>query len=233
MTTLAAPAAGSNGLADDVLFSVPSAKVVPILLMADLSSSMASHATDSEGRSQAKIEGLKLGVNAALDYVVHDPVLRHGARLNVVTFNSDVNATGFKAVNDLRLPSLQTAGNTRLAAALQKTIREVERFVTDQNAKGVNFAQATVLLISDGEGTDGPCTAEMRTLLRMQEERLVYLIGAGIDARDADRLTKLGFPTVYTLDRMTWVGLIQTATVSAKRLASGQHPVTGSMAGGN
>lgn len=228
ITATASPA----GLDAEVVFSAPSAKVVPAVFVADTSSSMSCNATDRNGRTEPKSQGLQRGLGEALDYLRRDPTLCGAARVNVVTFNSQVTATGFQKVGDIKTPSLQTAGNTHLKAALQRVIRDVEAFAYEQNAAGVNFTQTTIMLISDGEGTDGPCDAEMRRLLELQEERLVYLIGAGIDASDAAHLTALGFPTVVTLDRMTWTDLIQLATVTAKRLACGQAPIANPMNGG-
>lgn len=228
MTTLTAPAR----LEDDIDFAVTSAKLVPIVLLLDDSSSMGEVAADAEGARVPKSEGLRRGLAAAVEYVRNDAMLRKAARLNLVSFSGAVASTGFHAIDALPLPSFGKGGGTAMRAALTQAASQIEAFLYEQNAAGVSVSTTTLLMISDGMGNDGPCDAAMRRLLELQEQKLVHLIGGGINADDARRLTAMGFPEVYTLDRMTWKDLIQLATVSAKRLAQGQHGAADPMTGG-
>jgi uncharacterized protein YegL len=217
---------------DEIDFAVATAKLVPMVFLLDVSSSMSSMATDSKGKTAPKIEGLKQGLQEGLDYIRQDPLLKGAARVNLIPFNSKATSTGFQPIDKLPTPKLVASGCTAMRAALSMTARDTEAFLYKQNADGVNVATATVLMISDGEGTDGSCADVMRTLLMMKEQRIVHLIGAGINSEDAYRLRALGFSEVHTLSQMTWKDLIQLATVSAKRLASGQQPTADSMTGG-
>lgn len=228
MTTLTAPAR----LEDDIDFAVTSAKLVPIVMLLDDSSSMAEVATDAEGVRLAKSDGLRRGLATGVEYVRNDAMLRKAARLNLITFGGKVSSTGFHPIDALPLPQLGKGGGTAMRGALTQADSQISAFLYEQNAAGVNVSTTTVLMISDGMGNDGPCDAAMRRLLELQEQKLVHLIGGGINAEDARRLTAMGFPEVYTLDRMTWKDLIQLATVSAKRLAQGQHGAADPMMGG-
>lgn len=228
MTTITAPVR----IEDEIDFAVATAKLVPMVFLLDVSSSMSSMATDSKGKTASKIEGLKQGLQEGLDYIRQDPLLKGAARINLISFASRVTSTGFKAIDELPTPKLAVSGCTAMRAGLAQAARDIESFLYKQNAEGVSVATATLLMISDGAGTDGSCSDVMKTLLTMKELRVVHFIGGGINSEDANRLRAMGFNEVYTLDRMTWKDLIQLATVSAKRLASGQQPTADSMTGG-
>lgn len=174
---------------------------------------------------------MKSGLHAGLDYLRNEPDLKHSAQVGFVTFADEVEFYDFQSVEQASLPSLRAIGMTALKRALGRTADEVTKFACKLNAEGRKYSATTVLLISDGGGNDGDCSAEVKRLVELHRQKEIVLIAAGVTPEDSERLRSMGFPIVFCVAEITWEEAIRKGTCSAKCLRNGQVPTGENLTG--
>jgi uncharacterized protein YegL len=218
-------------LVDQVEFAATSNKIIPFVICADVSSSMAACAQDGDGESIPKIEGLRRGVQDGVAYLRSMPDLRNAVRLGFCTFGGKVTWTPFAALDQVVVPDFQATGYTPMKEALRTVGDEFLDFAMDMNAIGRPISTATILVVSDGAPTTGNPTAEIERLLEWSRRKKVHLIAGGVVEADRQNLEQLGFPLTASVAALSWKGLIDAGTVSVISIAAGQRPVSINLCG--
>jgi uncharacterized protein YegL len=218
----------SSSLLEDVEFAAASNKIIPLLFVLDVSSSMQAEAVDGEGNRQSKIEGLRQGLEGGLAYLRRAPELKHAGRVATLTFGASVDFSGFSPVDQAVLPSLASNGGTPFCSAVNCAVDETYRFTADLNSQCLTPAMTTIVVITDGCPTDGPGIQEVARLMNLHNTGRAFVWGVGVDGEDRKRLEALGFPRdrVVTVGETSWPFIIQLGTVPATQIARGQSPMS-------
>lgn len=219
---------------DNIQYAATSNKIIPLLFAVDCSGSMGSKAIDSEGRKQRKIEGVMQGLQGGIAYLRRAPELKDACRVGILTFESNIRFDGFQPLDQIAAPKLSPNGATAFCGAMNRCADELFRFYADMNKHRLTAAMSTIVVITDGEPTDGAGHEEVKRLVDLHNSRKAFVWAVGIDDQDRSRLEQLGFPPtqVVTVEETSWPHIIQLGTMSAAAIARGQMPLSCNLMGG-
>jgi uncharacterized protein YegL len=222
-----------KAILDDIEYASISNKIIPLVFVADKSSSMANEAIDGEGVRTAKIEGVRQCIDKAIAYFQREPDLRNAVSVAVLSFGDGVDFTGFDSVDNFVRPALDPDANTPFCEAMNRVAAECLRYATELNSQGITPAMTSIIVITDGEPNDGPGHQEVARLMDLQRRRLAVVWAVGIDSSDRQRLEDLGFPPeqVFTVQETSWEKIAMLGSVSVTAIAQGQQPFSAGMGG--
>ncbi|MGL4511957.1 MAG: vWA domain-containing protein [Lacipirellulaceae bacterium] len=217
---------------DEVAFATGAAKVVPVLIVCDTSSSMEAVSADGDGEPVPRHVGMQRGIESALAYMRSNPTLAAGGQVGFVRFGDAVRESPFCPVASVEVPDFRPGGMTPMCAAFELAGKVVTRHAQELNRRQVRYAASTVVVISDGGSSDGDPRASVGKLRDLHDRRCICLIGLGVDEQDRQRLEEMGFPITLAVSKVSWAEAIQTATRSAVALARGQRPTASDLTEG-
>ncbi|EPB0854881.1 VWA domain-containing protein [Yersinia enterocolitica] len=127
---------------DPKKFTTPAAKPLPVVLLLDVSSSMAS---------DNKIGELNRAVNVMLDNFAKEEKMETEILVSIITFGANVHLhLPYTRASQIQWQDLAASGNTPLGGALSMAKAMIE----DKETTPSRAYRPTVVLVSDGEPND-------------------------------------------------------------------------------
>jgi uncharacterized protein YegL len=156
-------------------------RVLPVVVLADVSGSMAEH---------AKIETLNLAVREMLGTLAGAAEPDIDVRVAVISFGGSIARlhTPLSVPNPMDWTDLTAAGGTPLGAALDELVKLTE----DRSVLPTNSFVPTVLLVSDGHPTDNfdaAMTRFAKAPIGSKSVRLALRIGPDANVEVLERFT--------------------------------------------
>ncbi len=149
-------------LADEVEIANPQEPHVPVVLVLDVSGSMAEN---------GKIDQLRQGLEWFRADVERDELASKRVDVAVVTFGADVRLhTPFGDAGNISASDVAASGPTPLAEAIRLAVEVIEDRKRAYRADGIDYYRPWVFLVTDGEPTDmrpgDPVWKEIQGLVR-------------------------------------------------------------------
>jgi uncharacterized protein YegL len=187
---------------NDQKFSVPldspSAGIVPVLLVCDVSYSMSS----GPG-SVSPIEAVNLGVESLVSTLKVHPEAADSALVGVAKFSDTAEMVApFTHISTTTAPAkLGTEGGTSYGAAFRLARAEIGPMVDAQKQTGATVYRPTVYMITDGAPTDTGWESDLDNLSTSQYAPNVCVFGvAGADEDTLRRIARRDRGQVWLAD---------------------------------
>jgi uncharacterized protein YegL len=159
-------------MSDELTFQTiqgPSERALAVLLL-DVSSSMSAE----EITGKTRIEGLEEGVQEFREAALSDPTASRILEVAVVCFGTKATETlPPTPVRDFHAPELNADGATALYQATITGLQLVETWKSNLKAQNVKYYRPIVLLLTDGDPTDGSQSAPSGRSLKDEATLLV------------------------------------------------------------
>jgi uncharacterized protein YegL len=129
------------------------------MLVLDTSGSMASTV---KGKSISRIEEVNRGLRLLKTALCEDETASMRVQLAIVsvggpTHDADLSLD-WTDVKDFKPPTLEAEGPTPLARGMRLALHHIERQKRELNNYGIAYTRPWIMVISDGEPSDDPCT---------------------------------------------------------------------------
>ena len=172
-----------------VEYSMVPARVLPVILMADISGSMSI---------DGKIDALNSAVGEMISSLAAESDSRVEINVAVITFGNDeaVLHLNMTPASDVKWLPLSAAGRTPLGAAL----RAARRVLEDRNIIASSAYRPAVVLISDGLPTDEweqPLQELLASERASKADRFAMAIGDDADMDVLQKFVGAGGPAVF------------------------------------
>jgi uncharacterized protein YegL len=209
------PAAGASKLNE---FVVPSARPLPVIVLADVSGSM---------QSDGKIQALNLAVREMIATFQDESDLRAEIHVGVITFGGKSRVhLPFGPARNASWSDLGASGGTPLGEALNLAREMVE----DRSVLPSRAYRPTIVLVSDGQPTPPGSEVEpLRELLKSDRGGKAFRMALAIGA-DADHAVLQAFlanpeARVYQADEATRIRqFFQLVTMSVSARSRSTNP---------
>lgn len=169
-------------------FDAPSAGIVPVLLVCDVSYSMSSGPGPI-----SPIEAVNLGVESLVSTLKVHPEAADSALVGVAKFSDTAEMVApFTHISSTTVPArLGTEGGTSYGAAFRLARAEIGPMVDAQKQMGATVYRPTVYMITDGGPTDTDWESELDNLSTSQYAPNVCVFGvAGADEATLRRIAR-------------------------------------------
>lgn len=156
-----------------------------VIVLIDVSPSM-------EGE---KLRMAQQGMEAFLRDLQEDSLANKRAEVCLIGFAGDTQVlSGFRSPSDVIAPQLRIAGGgTAIGSAVNEAFRVLGERKAMYNQSGIAYYRPWIVLITDGEPTDGqPAFDQARQLVHAEEERGgVVFLALGVPGADMGKLNQL------------------------------------------
>jgi len=186
----------------------------PCVLLLDTSGSM-------EGQP---IKELNLGVQEFVRDLIQDDIARMRVELAVVTFGPVNDLLPFTVVQHASLPELQANGDTPMGNAVQHALNLIDARVEEYTRAGIPYLRPYVILITDGEPTDGIqeyAAAADRLKQRLGERKLTFH-SIGTSTANFERLNMLGGEQPLRIEGVRYRELFRWLSSSMRMVSTGR-----------
>lgn len=190
---------------------------LPVYLVLDTSGSMRGE----------RIESVKVGLQAMLSSLRHDPSALESVHLSVITFDRDVKVlVPLTPLEEFILPELTTpeSGPTHMGEALEVVVRQVNSEVIKHNDGRKGDWRPLLFLMTDGTPSDKKKFSEMVPIIKAMNFATIVACAAGPKAKP-EALTQIANTVVVldTMDSASFTGFFKwvSSSVSAGNSSMG------------
>lgn len=190
---------------------------LPVYLVLDTSGSMRGE----------RIESVKVGLQAMLSSLRHDPSALESVHLSIITFDRDVKVlVPLTPLEEFILPDLTTpnSGPTHMGEALEVVARQVNAEVIKHNDGRKGDWRPLLFLMTDGSPSDRQKFNEMVPIIKSMNFATIVACAAGAKAKP-DALTQIANTVVVldTMDSASFTGFFKwvSSSVSAGNSSMG------------
>ncbi len=190
---------------------------LPVYLLLDTSGSMRGE----------RIEAVKVGLQAMLSSLRHDPHSLEVVHLSIITFDRDVKVLmPLTSIEELVLPELETpdSGPTHMGEALEVLCQQVDREVIKSTPDQKGDWKPLLFLMTDGSPSDKQRFNNVIPVLKSKDFATIVALAAG-DRAKTDSLTLIANHVVSleTVDSATFSGFFKwvSASVSSGNMSMG------------
>lgn len=190
---------------------------LPVYLLLDTSGSMRGE----------RIESVKVGLQAMLSSLRHDPSALESVHISIITFDRDVNVlTPLTALEDFHLPELKTpdSGPTHMGEALELLCKQVDSELVKSTEEKKGDWAPLLFLMTDGSPSDKQKFNAIIPELKSKNFATIVACAAGAKAKtDALQLIADTVVVLDTMDSATFSGFFKwvSASVSSGNMSMG------------
>ncbi len=190
---------------------------LPVYLLLDTSGSMRGE----------RIESVKVGLQAMLSSLRHDPSALETVHLSIITFDRDVKVlVPLTSLEEFVLPDLQTpdSGPTHMGEALELLCKQVDFELIKSTPDQKGDWKPLLFLMTDGSPSDSQKFNAMIPILKTKDFATIVACAAGAKAKtDALTLIANKVVTLETMDSAAFSGFFKwvSASVSSGNMSMG------------